>query len=91
MNKEQAENLAIQALAWLAEDQERLGHFLNASGASVEDLRLRAQEPEFLGFVLDFMLLADENILEFCQANQQPPENVQTARMVLTGDMPNWT
>jgi len=91
MNKEHAENLAIQALAWLARDQDRLGHFLNASGAAVDDLRLRAQEPEFLGFVLDFMLLADDTILAFCQENQHPPENVQAARMVLTGDMPNWT
>ncbi len=91
MNREQAEVLAIQALAWLAGDSDRLGHFLNASGAAPDDLRSRAQEPEFLGFVLDFMMLDDQNIMDFSQETNQNPESIQQARIALTGDMPNWT
>ncbi len=91
MKREQAETLAIDALAWLADDQERLGHFLNASGAAVEDLRTRAQEPEFLGFILDFLMLDDENILAFSQFSNQQPNAVEQARHALTGEYPNWT
>ena len=91
MKREQAETLAIDILGWLATDHDRLGHFLNASGASVDDLRLRAQEPEFLGFVLDFVLLGDETILEFCAQSAYLPESIQQARHVLSGDLQNWT
>lgn len=86
MNREQAENLAIQVLGWLANDPDQLGHFLNASGATVDDLRLRAQEPEFLGFVLDFMMLDDANILEFCRSSNQPTDAIERAKYVLSGD-----
>ncbi|MCF6303951.1 MAG: DUF3572 domain-containing protein [Rhodobacteraceae bacterium] len=91
MNKEQAEGLAVKALVWLANNQDRLEQFLNASGALADNLRQRAQDPEFLGFVLDFMLLDDQTILAFCDENHLPPENIQTARAVLSGDLPNWT
>jgi len=91
MNSEQAETLAIQALSWLASDDEILGQFLNVSGAAPGDLRMRAAEPEFLGFVLDFILRDDKTILGFCEATGAAPEAVQQARFALGGGLPNWT
>ncbi|MBL4807528.1 MAG: DUF3572 domain-containing protein [Rhodobacteraceae bacterium] len=91
MKQEHAETLAIQALGWLANETERLEHFLNASGVSVDDLRNRAQEPEFLGFVLDFMLLDDKTILTFAEDTGNHPEDISQARFVLSGGLPNWT
>lgn len=87
MKREQAEYLAIQALGWMASDSDRLGHFLNASGASADDLRGRAQDPEFLEFVLDFVMLDDESVLAFCAENNLLPESVKRARYVLSGDL----
>jgi len=91
MQIEQAETLAIQALSWLASDEEILSQFLNITGAAPGDLRARAVEPEFLGFVLDFILRDDETILGFCHASNTPPEAVPQARATLGGGLPNWT
>lgn len=91
LKNEQAEILAIQALSWLAADDEILGQFLTVSGAAPGDLRARAQEPEFLGFVLDFILRDDETILGFCAVVNTKPETVQRARVALGGGLPNWT
>ncbi len=91
MNREQAEITAIQALSWLAQNDEKLENFLNISGAAPGDLRERAQEPEFLGFVLDFILLDDATILDFADSQNIPPEAVQQARAALGGGLPNWT
>ncbi len=92
MNKGEAEAMAIGALGWLASDEETLGRFLGATGAAPADLRVRAQEPEFLGFVLDF-LLGDERLLfSFCDACGLPYEAPMRARAALPGgDLPNWT
>ena len=91
MKPDQAETLAIQALSWLAQDAEILGQFLNMTGAAPGDIRKRAAEPEFLGFVLDFIMRDDETILGFSHATNTPPEAVQRARSVLGGGLPNWT
>ncbi len=87
MNKEHAERLAIDALSWLAQDPERLGHFLNTSGASPNDLRDRVQDVEFLEFLLDFLLLDDSMILDFSSAFHHPPEDVQRAKFAFSGEM----
>lgn len=86
-----AETLAIQALSWLASDEEMLLQFLNISGAAPGDLRARASEPEFLGFVLDFIMRDDETILGFCGTSSASPEDVQRARIALGGGLPSWT
>jgi len=91
MTLEQAESLAIQSLRWLASDEEILSQFLNMTGAAPGDLRARAAEPEFLGFVLDFIMRDDETILGFCGAVGATPEAVQRARSTLGGGLPNWT
>lgn len=54
---DQAEVLGIKALGWLAANEELLPVFMGASGASLSDLRDRAQDPNFLGAVLDLSLI----------------------------------
>jgi Protein of unknown function (DUF3572) len=60
--QEAAETLAVQAFAFIAEEAERLGAFLAASGIGPDAIRDAAREPGFLGGVLDHML-ADESLL----------------------------
>lgn len=92
MNLSQAETLAIDALAWLAQDDDLMMRFFAMSGAGADDLRARAREPEFLGFVLDFILSDDAVVIGYAEASNRPPEDVQMARMALPGgDHPNWT
>ncbi len=92
MNGDAAERLAIDALAWLAEDEEILLAFLGQAGAGIDDLRARAREPEFLGFVLDHLLAHESLLMSFCEARGLAPETPMRARAALPGgDIPNWT
>ncbi len=90
--REQAELLAIRALGWIAAQPDLAGAFLGATGASAEDLRNRASDPEFLGFVLDFLLGDEAALLAFCQDETVTPDAPMRARAGLPGgDLPNWT
>ena len=90
--REAAETLALEAFAWIAAEEGRLARFLALSGAAPADLRARAADPEFLGFVLDF-LLADEALLTaFAAEAGLAPEAPARARAALPGgDLPSWT
>ncbi|MEM1346383.1 MAG: DUF3572 family protein, partial [Pseudomonadota bacterium] len=73
-------------------DSERLGAFLAASGAEVDDLTRAAQDPEFLGFVLDCLLADEAALIEACAALGLAPEMPMRARAGLPGGaLPHWT
>ncbi len=92
MNSDAAERLAIEALAWMAADDETMGGFLAAAGAGPDDLRTRAAEPEFLGFVLDHLLANETLLMAFCDAAGRGYDAPMRARAALPGgDLPNWT
>lgn len=87
-----AEQIAIQALGWLAQDHERLPGFMAATGAAPDTLRSAAAQPAFLGAVLDFILSDDANVIAFCDAAGLPYTHPMRARAALPGgDLPHWT
>lgn len=87
-----AERLAVSVLGWIAADEDRARAFLAASGAEAEDLRARADDPDFLGFVMDFVTAGDDNILAFAAEAGCRPEDLLAARAALPGgDLPHWT
>lgn len=90
--RDRAEELAVTALGWIAQDQDLTGAFLGSTGADVGDLRARAADPEFLGFVLDFLLADEAALLAFCENASIPPDRPMRARAGLPGgDLPHWT
>ncbi len=92
MQQQGAETVAAQALAWLAAEEELLGVFLGASGASAEDLRASAGTPEFLASVLDFLAMDDAWVTRFCDAAGLPYTAVMEARAALPGGAQmHWT
>ncbi|MGB3147631.1 MAG: DUF3572 domain-containing protein [Paracoccaceae bacterium] len=92
LNRANAETIALRALGWIVADETVLGSFLGASGLSPDDLRRRAAEPEFLGSVLDFLLMDDGWVTGFCDALSLPYDAPMRARAQLPGgDLPNWT
>ncbi|MEL6678258.1 MAG: DUF3572 domain-containing protein [Pseudomonadota bacterium] len=92
MNRDAAEALSVSVLGWMATDDERLMAFLGASGASVEDLRTRAQDPDFLGFILDFLLQDEATLIAFCDHEGLDYDAPARARAALPGgDLPHWT
>lgn len=87
-----AESLAVSAFAWMACDADLMGRFLAAAGAGPEDLRARAADPGFLGFLLDFLLADEAAVLAFAAAEGIHPGLPMRARAALPGgDAPAWT
>lgn len=92
MNRDASEALALEALEWLASTDDLMGVFMGASGASVDDIRRSATDPAFLGSVLDFLLMDDAWVKQFCDARNHDYQKPMTARQFLPGgDLPNWT
>jgi hypothetical protein len=89
---DQAALLGIKSLGWLAANDELLPVFLGASGTSLSDLRDRAQDPDFLGAVLDFLLMDDAWVMAFCESENLPYEKLAEARAALPGGQQmHWT
>lgn len=92
MQPEAAQVLALQALGWIASDDEVFPVFLSATGANLGDLRARASDPDFLAAVLDFLLQDDQWVVAFCDAGGHPYTAPQAARAALPGGAAvNWT
>lgn len=92
MSPDSAQVVALQALAWIAADEDRLAGFMAMTGAGPADLRARAADADFLGAVLDFLLTDDAWVIGFCDAHGLPYATPQSARAVLPGGAAfHWT
>lgn len=91
MTGEAGAAVGASALVFLAERPEDFQRFLAISGLDLDAVRARAADPEFLGFVLDF-LLSDEALAEgFAAQERLTPEKLHAARAALPGgDAPHW-
>jgi hypothetical protein len=89
---EDAAALALNGLAFLAEDAERLNRFLALTGIAPEELRAAADAPETLLAVLDHLLADESLLLVFAASKGFPPETIAPARAALArklgADMP---
>ncbi len=64
---EQAELLAIKALSFIAEDEDRISRFLELSGVGANDIRARMNDPVFQGGVLDYLLQYEPDLIDFAE------------------------
>jgi hypothetical protein len=82
-SRQTAEMLAVQALAFIAEDDGRLSGFVASTGIAVQTIRDAAREPNFLAGLLEH-ILADENLLiAFAASAGIDPAEVARARQAL--------
>lgn len=66
--------------------------FLGATGATPEDVRAQAADPEFLASVLDFLLMDDAWVVACADGTGIPAQDFTVMRQLLPGgDLPNWT
>jgi len=92
MSQESAEVVGLKALAWMAGNEELLPVFLGATGASEADVRAGATDPGFLGALLDFVMMDDNWVREFCDSAGLAYDQPMSARMMLPGgDQVHWT
>lgn len=90
MKQEQAETVALQALAYIAADEDRMDRFVALSGLGPDDLKSRIADPAFLGGVLDHLLGHEPDLMAFADEADVPPDQVQRARAALPGVNPDW-
>jgi hypothetical protein len=92
LTRESAETIGLQVLGWLASNDDLLPTFLGSTGASEDDLRARAADPQFLGAVLDFLMMDDAWVIGFCDSHTLPYVRIMEARQALPGgEQVNWT
>ncbi len=84
--------IALQALAWIVADDDRLAGLMAESGIGPGSLRDQAGEPEVLGAVLDHLLRDDQAVMAFCEAHGLAFTAPLAARAILPGgDALHWT
>ncbi len=75
--------LAVQALAFIAQDGERLGRFLAVTGIGPAEIRQSAREPHFLAGVLDHLAGDETLLLAFAEHAGVDPAEISRACRVL--------
>jgi hypothetical protein len=80
---EVAEVLAIQALGFIAQDDERFGRFLALTGMGPAEIRTAAHERHFLAGVLDYVTGDEELLVAFATHAEVDPATIAIARRVL--------
>lgn len=84
LDREEAEMLAIRALAFLARDADRLGRFLSLSGIGPAELRARADDPQLLAGVIEHLLADETLLLVFATEDAVPPQLLAQAYEALS-------
>ena len=83
LTTDQAAAVALQGLAWLAGDSDRLGRFLALTGMGPANLREKADDPATLAAVLDHLLGHEADLLAFCADCAIEPTLPRRARELL--------
>ncbi len=84
LDPDAAQAVAIQALTYLGEDDERLGRFVEATGLHLDTLRSAATSPDFLAGVLDYLVSDESLLIAFAARLRIKPEAVMAAKYVLS-------
>ena len=77
---EEAEAVALKAIAFIASDEELLSRFVALTGCGADDIRQRISDLGLLGGVLDFVLADEPTLLAFAEAAELAPETPMAAR-----------
>jgi len=75
-----AETLALSALAATLTDERRARRFLDLSGIDTEDLRRRASEPSLLAALLRFLEAHEPDLIDVAEAIGVKPKDLVVAR-----------
>jgi Protein of unknown function (DUF3572) len=84
-SSEEAEIIALRALAFLATDADRLGRFMALCGVSPAELRGAAGNRQFLGGILTHLLQDESLLLTFTADAELDPRLPAMAAELLNG------
>lgn len=92
MGPEVAQTIGLNALAWLAGNDELCPVFMGSSGVSADDMRAGASDPAFLASVLEFLTMDDAWVVDFCDAHNLKYDEPLRARYAMPGaEQVHWT
>ena len=75
-----AETIALSALAATLTDERRAQRFLDLSGIDTEDLRSRAADPSVLAALLRFLEAHEPDLIDVAEAIGVKPQDLVAAR-----------
>ena len=82
---QQAETLALRAVAFLAGDDDRVSTFMAVSGIGLDALRQSINDKAMLAGILDYILANESLLVEFASFAETTPEAAMRARAALPG------
>lgn len=88
LGRDEAERLALEALAFLAGDEDRLFRFLDRTGLGPETIRQAAASPGFLAAVLDYVVTDEPLMIDLARTLAVGPERIMAAREKLSPSDP---
>jgi len=83
MPLQEAETIALQALAFFASDGARLTRFIGETGISLDELHVSAGEHHVMTAVLEMLLRDEPNLLMFTANSGLEPDSVTRAHLVI--------
>ena len=86
MDRQRAEAVALQAVAFVIGDDTLRQRFLTVSGCPPEELRQRVQDPAVLVGVLEVLAANEPDLLRFADAARLPPPALRQALGALGND-----
>ncbi len=84
MNRDEAENVAVSAFAFITSDEERMGRFLAVSGLRPDTIRSAASEPGFFAGILDYVASDEPLLIALAKELNTKPEHVMAAHWTLS-------
>lgn len=90
MERAQAEDIAVTALAYIAADEALLPRFLDLSGIKASEIREAAGTSGFLAGVLQFILAHEPTLMAFSAVSDIPPQRVASALQGLPFGQESW-
>ena len=75
-----AATLALAALGWVLEDEDRAGRYLELTGLDPDSLRAGLGDPQVLGSTLDFLANHEPDLIRAAEALAVTPEELVAAR-----------
>jgi hypothetical protein len=88
LDRTEAETIAVNALAFLVQDGERLARFLALTGLGPDTIRKAAASPSFLAAVLDYVVSDEALLIVLAGEIGSKPETVVNARRLLAPPEP---
>ena len=84
ISPEAAEDIAVRAFSFVAEEEDRMSRFFALTGFDPEDIATVARAPSFLPGVLDYLLADETLLLTYCASVNLEPSWVAAAQHALT-------